>query len=83
MQAASSRKHGEFGVVSASFASHKLVVGEIAIAVIDEATKIRARYGFKSPDAIHLATAIAAGASTFLTADAQLTRCREVPVEIM
>lgn len=37
--------------------------------VIEDALALRARYGLKSPDAIHIATGIAAGCDAFLTKD--------------
>jgi predicted nucleic acid-binding protein len=51
--------------------------------VIDLATELRARYGFRTPDAIHLAAAVADGCDLFLTSDHHLPRCTEVPVEIV
>ncbi len=48
---------------------------------IDQATELRARYGFKTPDAIHLASAIAAGCDIFLTNDYRLNKCAEIKVE--
>src|SRR5215831_7251785 len=41
----------------------------LAREVIDHATLIRARHGFKMPDAIHLASAIVSGCDIFLTND--------------
>src|SRR2546421_202086 len=40
--------------------------------VMDRATDIRARHGFKTPDAIHLAAALVAGCDVFLTNDHRL-----------
>ena len=40
--------------------------------VAELAASIRAQHRFKAPDAIHLATAVRAGADAFLTNDAQL-----------
>ena len=37
----------------------------------------------RAGDAIHLATAILSGVSTFLTGDRNLARCTEVSVEIL
>jgi predicted nucleic acid-binding protein len=51
--------------------------------VIDLATKLRARYGFKTPDAIHLAAAIINGCDVFLTNDYRLDKCTEVTVEVV
>ena len=46
--------------------------------VFDRAASFRARYGFKSLDALHLATALTHGCAEFWTADARLSR---VPME--
>ena len=51
--------------------------------VIDQATDLRARYGFKTPDAIHLAAAVTAKCDFFLTNDHHLERCREIAVETL
>jgi len=51
--------------------------------VIDRATEIRARYGVKTPDAIHLACAIVAKCDLFLTNDKQLARFNEIAVEVV
>ena len=40
----------------ATFANARVV--EVTAAIIEHVTELRARYGFRSPDAIHLATAI-------------------------
>lgn len=47
------------------------------------AAEYRAKYGFKMPDAIHLATAKNAGVQQFLTNDAALQRISEVPVVLL
>ena len=56
---------------------------EIDADVIERATDLRARYTVKTPVAIHLATAWQQQADVFLTGDAGLKRCAEVPVEIL
>ncbi|MDP2665723.1 MAG: type II toxin-antitoxin system VapC family toxin [bacterium] len=61
-------------------------VGEIlslSREVMDSATDIRARYGFKTPDAIHLAAASVAGCDLFLTNDLRLDRFVELPIEVL
>lgn len=58
-------------------------VVEISATIIETATELRSRYGFRSPDAIHLATAIEARADVFLTGDASLARCAELPVSVL
>ncbi len=49
--------------------------------VIDRATEIRAQYGFKTPDAIHLAAAVVSGCDVFLTNDQRLTRFTGLTIE--
>lgn len=51
--------------------------------VIDMATEIRGQYGFKTPDAIHLAAAVVSGCDAFLTNDHQLDRFTEIKVEVV
>ena len=51
--------------------------------VMDRATLIRARYGFRTPDAIHLGAALASGCDVFLTNDNRLSRFGEVSVEVV
>lgn len=55
----------------------------VPLAVIDIATEIRAKYGFKTPDSIHLAAAQHALCDLFLTNDTQLTRYAEMQVQII
>jgi predicted nucleic acid-binding protein len=52
-------------------------------AVIDRATEIPAQFGFKTPDAIHLAAAIEDACDVFLTNDQQLTRFIGIVVEVV
>jgi predicted nucleic acid-binding protein len=65
------------------FASKNLIMLEIGSDVIDLATELRARYHFRSPDAIHMASAILIGADVFLTGDASLQRCTEIRVVVL
>lgn len=58
-------------------------VAEITAAVIARATELRVQYGFKTADAIHLATAIEHSATAVLTGDEHFRRCQEVRVEIV
>jgi predicted nucleic acid-binding protein len=67
----------------ALFAASRVAVLEVTAAIIDRATAIRARYGFKAPDAIHLATAVHSGASTLWTGDASLARCADVTAVVL
>jgi predicted nucleic acid-binding protein len=66
------------------FASAELTMIEIDVAVIDRATEIRASHAaIRSPDSIHLASAIVAGAKTFLTGDVRLKQFTQIAVEII
>jgi len=65
------------------FAGVELILAEVSPAAIERATELRARYKLKTPDAIHYATAVEVGATVFLTGDRALTRCSEVPVEVL
>lgn len=51
--------------------------------VIDRATEIRARYGFKTPDAIHLAAAVESACNVFLSNDYRLERFSDIAIEIV
>ncbi len=65
------------------FSATRVCLVDISPAIIDRATILRARHGYKSPDAIHLATSISAGADTFLTGDSCLQGCSELNVEVL
>jgi predicted nucleic acid-binding protein len=65
------------------FASRNLVMLDVSSDVIDLGTELRARYNFRSPDAIHMATAILIGADVFLTSDKALARCTEIRVVVL
>ena len=65
------------------FAGSELELLEVTADVIERATEIRATYNFKAPDALHLASAIVAGATAFLTGDKSLAKCAEAPVEVL
>ena len=64
------------------FSADRVSLVEIGEAIIDRATDLRARYGYKTPDAIHLATGIESGVA-FLTGDIRLQTCLEVRVEVI
>jgi len=65
------------------FAGVELVLADVSSAVIERATDLRARYNLKTPDALHYATAVEVGATVFLTGDRGLSRCSELPVELL
>jgi predicted nucleic acid-binding protein len=51
--------------------------------IAEEAAGLRARHNIRTPDAIQVATAIRAGASWFLTNDAELANLTEIPVLVL
>jgi predicted nucleic acid-binding protein len=67
----------------AFFSSPEVEVREISRTVVEKATELRAALNVKTPDALHLASAIISGASAFLTGDKALQRCTEVLVEVL
>lgn len=71
------------GTYEAFFTRARLVVTDVTVDVLERAAELRARHGFKTPDAIHLASAIEAGADAFLTGDTELVKCHEIRVEVV
>ena len=67
----------------AFFASPEVEVLELTRAVVEKAAEIRATLNVKTPDALHLATAILSGSKSFLTGDRGLLRCTEIAVEVL
>jgi len=53
---------------------------EINAHIAKKAAKIRAKYGFKTPDAIQLASALQSGSDFFITNDNQLNKFKELNV---
>jgi predicted nucleic acid-binding protein len=51
--------------------------------VIDRATEIRAQFNFKTPDSIHLATAVVSNSGVFLTNDHRLNRFTGISIEVI
>jgi predicted nucleic acid-binding protein len=65
------------------FAAPEVQLLDLTADVLEKATEIRANLNLKTPDALHLASAILADASPFLTGNKQLARCAEIPVEVL
>jgi predicted nucleic acid-binding protein len=61
-----------------SFPNLTVLALETHIAEI--ASDLRARHSVRTPDAIHIATAIRAGAAAFVTGDGRLSRVREIRI---
>lgn len=49
----------------------------------DLATELRARHGLKTPDALHLAAAIASGCGELWTNDGRLTRAADNRIRVI
>jgi len=62
---------------------HLTIVGTLNEEIVEIASDFRNRYGISTPDAIHIATAIDAGAKKFITNDKGLTRVTEILVELL
>ncbi len=77
------RDNNLLALFDAFFTGAEVVILEVNEATLEKATEIRADLNLKTPDAIHLASAILAGGSAFLTGDRNLSRCTEIPVEIL
>jgi len=65
------------------FVHSDLLLAEVISDVLELATQLRADLGFRTPDAIHLATALNARATVFLTGDVALTRCPGIRIEVV
>ncbi len=68
---------------NAYFDSDDVDVASITAAVCDRAAVIRARYGFRPMDSLHLAAAIDSGCERFLTSDVRLRSFPDILVEIL
>lgn len=67
----------------AFFERRRLVIADVTAAVVERATDFRARHRFKTPDAIHLATAIEEHADLFLTGDDDFERYPDLRLEVL
>ena len=65
------------------FASPEVVSLPMPSAVFDRAAGIRARFRFRTPDALHLAAAVEAGCDLFVTADQRLSTFTDIPVVVL
>lgn len=60
-----------------------LTITELNEPVVDFASDLRANYTIKTPDAIHLASAIVNGADIFITNDKALKKVKEIKVQLL
>jgi predicted nucleic acid-binding protein len=65
------------------FAALGVTVVGLTSGVCDGAAEIRARRRYATPDALHLAAAIEASCDLFVTADARLAGCPDLPVTVL
>ena len=65
------------------FSGVEISMIDVTASVVELATKIRAKYNLKTPDALHYASAMEAGASVFLTGDRVFARCSDVALDIL
>lgn len=65
------------------FTHSAVTLAEITGAVIERAADLRARHGLKTPDAIHVATAIEWGADLPITGDRRLARRGAIKTELV
>ena len=77
------RNHELLAEYERFFASERLELADITAETIERATDLRARYKFKTPDTLHLATALEHGAEAVLTGDPAWRRCLELAVEVV
>lgn len=64
-----------------SFPNLEWVAPDLGIA--DSAAAMRAGYQLRTPDALHIATAVRSGATAFLTNDVAMSRVAEIEVGIL
>lgn len=79
-------KHKDAELVSAYeqlFTSTEMRLLPITMDILKGAARLRAETKLKTPDAIHVATALAAGCAQFITNDADLKRVSQLPVVIL
>jgi predicted nucleic acid-binding protein len=63
--------------------SRNLVLDPIHGSIAERAAELRARHGLRTPDALHLATALSSNCTVFLTNDIRLQRVTEIQVLVL
>ena len=71
------------GHYDAFFASPQVQIFSLTGPVCDRATILRARYHFKTPDALQLGAAMVHGSDRILTNDGRLSVCRDIPIDVL
>lgn len=65
------------------FASNAVRLLDASYQVFEDAARLRADTGLKTPDALHAATAMRAGCALFITNDSDFRRVQETPVVVL
>ena len=63
--------------------AESIALQSVSITIAEQAAYLRAAYRLRTPDALHLATAITTGCQAFLTNDKALKRVTEIPVLVL
>lgn len=63
--------------------SREFVCKQVTQTVAETAADLRARYNLRTPDALHLATAITTDCTAFLTNDLGLKRVKEITILVL
>lgn len=63
--------------------SEHITTVSVDSSIAEQAARLRARYSLKTPDALHIATAITSGCQAFLTNDIALKRVQELSVLVL
>jgi predicted nucleic acid-binding protein len=78
IQAQNTRLQTEYGDLLLNTQNVATVVVDKTVAI--EAAELRARHNLKTPDALHVASALVAGCDAFLTNDSGIKRVTEITV---
>ena len=65
------------------FASNAVRLLDASYQVFEDAARLRAETGLKTPDALHAATAIRAGCTLFITNDTDFRRVQGLPIVVL
>ena len=65
------------------FASNVFRLLDASYALFEDAARLRADTGLKTPDALHAATALSAGCTLFITNDTDFRRVKGLPIVVL
>lgn len=65
------------------FASNVFRLLDASYALFEDAARLRADTGLKTPDALHAATALSAGCTLFITNDGDFRRVEDLPIVVL